>query len=452
VPGSSNPLRRRAVLASSGAVAVGTSGCSATDSRTDSGADPTVAETATSPETDRLPEGVSVLQDSLSEATVRDRIASADPEQAFLIEPGAQWTLTDTLRQPTLTTIRGFNLGRFDHPTFLKGFDGTLLEVESNCAMAGVAFDGNKAEGFGGDVCETAGNGRIVDLRWDNVMLRNAAGDAMRVSDTMYGSIFRQCRWNEADGWGIRLEPADAHHTRNVWSDSCVIDHCGAGGIKWEFEARYSRLYAEVGRNGGPGIQFEGYMAAMAFDGNFVQNDGPALLQRGGRGSVSIAGQINANARDAAGLDLTSPVGQVHCEAARGNTDLRMPQVAVMGSGHPDGSFLSNQSAHPLNVVIAGGRNNSSDSMDGEELYVQVLNGGNWNGLEYNCSGQLLDQRRSSLRHLQGSEFFVGVRDGPPRGANGSTAVYLDSGTGTDDGSPGWRFSSDGGASWSDLY
>lgn len=397
---------------------------------------------------------IEMITDDMSESSVRDTISNGSANSAFIIEPGASWTLTDTLVQPAGSNIIGFNPGLFAAPTFKKGFDGTMMKVRNNSYLQGITLDGNKGSHTGNGIAfeEDPVTDTISGGSWFEVTIIDNEGDACVFESPVYSWEFRECRFHGSGGWGLRLKDAGTHHTRNIWLNS-VMDDNDAGGVKYEMESRYSRMYAEIGRNGGPAVQADGG-ALHNFDlqGNLIENDGPALLLDGDVwGSININAQISGNAANPSGL--TGPVGQIHAEGLQTNTDVVIYNCNHSDSGNSDNSFISNRTSNKLNVAILGGRNNAgtTQSIDGSDIYMNVLTQGNWNGIEYNCSGMLFNQRNESVRRLGDSQMYLGFNYGPPNTSSESNLVYFDGGTATGDGNPGWRYSFDGGSSWSDV-
>ena len=97
--------------------------------------------------------GLTVLRRGMPEKQVRAAIAKGTPGDLFIVEPGAAWVLSATLKIPNGVTIYGTNPGGPTEPkfTFQKGFNGPLATIAKFVTLHGLYFDGNKGS-FKGDV------------------------------------------------------------------------------------------------------------------------------------------------------------------------------------------------------------------------------------------------------------------------------------------------------------
>ncbi|MCX5660849.1 MAG: hypothetical protein NTW19_14180 [Planctomycetota bacterium] len=248
--------------------------------------------------------GISLLQASMPESQVRKLIAKAAPGTAFVVEPGAVWTLTATLNVPAEVTIIGFNPGRARTPTFIKGFDGPLMTIHSFVTLHGIVLHGNRKLFKGDGVVATGkGNSGVREVRLIRVGICENEGDGYVMEVPHYHSHFQFCNFDHNNGYATVYGEVRSHHTDNFWED-CHYSMNGKGGVAFhgvETDSIWDNC--EWFHNGGPAFeQFEvtrktgpGEMGVHPHDGAEVINirscifrecAGPVWLQRGGESSA----------------------------------------------------------------------------------------------------------------------------------------------------------------------
>ncbi|MEM7790989.1 MAG: right-handed parallel beta-helix repeat-containing protein [Verrucomicrobiota bacterium] len=235
------------------------------------------------------------VRTAIGEAKVNGTNPSKWVETIFFIEPGAQWTLTETLHIPDRVTLIGSNVDGEDY-TFLRGFDGddgsgnltAMVELGRFCTIYGVVFDGNK-HFFSGNGVHYSENTRENLLT--RVVIRNNSGNGMHwVNKSAYYSNYVNCSFINNDGYGIFYDQIGSHYTDNVFT-LCEFSKNGLGGIgfqeKEESSVWESCLFSE---NKGPAFhQLEvlddptGASYCLNIRNcEFITNDGPAWLNSHG--------------------------------------------------------------------------------------------------------------------------------------------------------------------------
>lgn len=348
--------------------------------------------------------GHTVLTDDLGEAEVREQVAGASSNSVFVIEPGAQWTLTDTLRIPERTQIHGadnFGNPKTDHYTFKKGFDGPLATVQQKTLLTGITFFGNRGNHsgdgivIGGDVNGAPGN------RFSRVVVGFCDGDGIVLHCPYYNHFEQVISYLNA-GWAVRYppRPTDSHVSQNLF-ERCAFSKSRNGGVLYE-HLDHSTLYNNVTMpyNKGPAIEFRegpkrfpggnGYNLVFS-SSSFIRNDGPVWLHRSGDASNIVFEncQMWKNLLDPSS-NLSDPVGQVHVEA--GSADIELGGVVAFGGGN---LYSATTKSNNHNLEINGSaRNKLNGDIYGPNTYLTLQNASIVTGAVNVQSGIGLDPNR----------------------------------------------------------
>lgn len=340
--------------------------------------------------------GLTVLRDGMDEATVREKVSNARGAATFVIEPGAQWKLTDTLEIQTGTTIYGsaaLSSAPTDQYTFKKGFDGPLISVINYAELYDLKLEGNKGN-YAGDGILFRGEveknpylnprrGSVMN-RLERLRINRCAGDGL-VLNKAYFNYFNQVYSFINDGWGLRYagtEQAESgnHHSQNLF-DRCIFGRNGTGGVLYE-HFDHSSAYDNVtfASNAGPAVEVRNSVYTIAGEdiemitfrnANFFVNTGPVWLQRNSS-AAEIAFEncnMNNNAYDPSS-DLTGPVGQLHMEDGKADIELR-------GGIATDNEYLYRTTANSpqQGLTISGATGQGlSGAIDGPNTDLSVLN------------------------------------------------------------------------------
>lgn len=252
-------------------------------------------------------------------------IESASAESVFWMEPGGTWDLTSTLQPPARSAMLS-HTGRLGVPgaTFVKQFDGTMMEVPTGLFMRAIEFDGNKSNGYTGNGLVDVSKGTKENY-WQWVLVRQQAGDA-RVTDGHYFSTYDGCRFASNDGWGIRhTSSTSTEVSQNTYRGRTQIDGNGAGGVKYE-NFTHAESYPDilVHANGGPAFYSTAGISGMEIFGLIENNDGPLWLadQKSDGSSAQVKGlEIGGrliNNNQSPGTEVidagTRNVGEIHVQ------------------------------------------------------------------------------------------------------------------------------------------
>lgn len=255
------------------------------------------------------------ITSDLSESEVRTKISGISSGGMALIEPGASWTLTDTLTIPAGVTVIGVaSKSNTTAPTFEKGFNGALAERGRFVTLANLVFDGNRSSGYTGHgIVDSEQQTR--ECHYQNVTVRNCEGSGMQCR-LNYLSTYDTCRFQD-NGIGVEYLDEAEHVGQNLWQN-CFVTGNDNAGYKYRYITRDSSwIRCSIHGNGGPGIHCDtssGQSFSNYLDrGTYISdNDGPALLCTG-----TILGKIDARMASNLGSpdsSLTTPVGDIHTE------------------------------------------------------------------------------------------------------------------------------------------
>lgn len=231
----------------------------------------------------------------------------------------------------------------------------------------------------------------------------NPGRDGFR-STNCNASTFRSCHANGAADVGAPQEVGHNHRSATAVS----LESCNASG--WQTGAWI----------GGRGNYVSGYYSESCV--------GNPLHIAGSGSHVVEGGHLNGEdtARELIKIDGRSGLDGVVLAGINGN---------YKRSYAPGDAYMVTGVNAPKNVHMRGLNVRNGDG--------KIDPGADWGGYIYDYDRDLY-QVNLDTQHI------LGIRPSPPR-PDSSTAVYLDDGSNTGDGTPGWRVTTDGGASWVDV-
>ena len=370
--------------------------------------------------------GHTVITSDWTGQEVVDEINNPTDGNVFKVDPGAEWFLPETLSPPPGTIIFGKDSLANPDRTFIKGFNGPLIDVPNFLSLFNVSFHGNKSD-YSGHVAELT---KSRDVYAQNCKFRAAAGDGWHQEDGFFNT-FVGCRFQSCDGWGAWLGSSENPH--NQWLGPCYIGSNGVGGVYQASYGRSQQMFAWIGDNGGPGIQFDdpnsqGGFVAFAFRGSIVNNEGPAYLATGGnqRNHRLIDTQIAGNA-EAPDASLTDPVGHIQVES--GSLGLKIEGGQAYGH-----SQLIQASDRPAVIVLESPSDVFKGSVDGSNLAFELRGSATVDGaISTERSGPLSRVYLSSSQSIPNETFTQVAFDattsdalGGADTANGQIAIPVD--------------------------
>jgi hypothetical protein len=314
--------------------------------------------------------GITFLTNDMDEATVRSTVANASPNSVLIIEPGAQWTLTDTLTiPPRVQLYGGANIENAETKyTFIKGFNGPLATIQNFTAMRGVTFHGNKTT--------YTGDGIVVQdtplITLSRIRIDRCAGNGITFNTPIYFSYFTQVYLFANGGWGVHYPPlSSSHYSQNLFN-RCNFGQNDAGGILYEDNEHTTKYNnCTFASNSGPAINISGAVDNVVFTNtNFTSNDGPVLVANATANGITFADCNLAHNVEQPDSALTTPVGQIHLESSR--TDIEIRGGRAFGVPY---LYTATSNAGNHNCTISGtGRNMIDGDIDGVNTYLTVLN------------------------------------------------------------------------------
>jgi hypothetical protein len=324
--------------------------------------------------------GVQYLLDSMSESTVRSLVSSASQGATFVVEPGASWTLTNSLSPPAGATIYGNSGKRRGSPTFVKGYNGRLLATSDFLTLDHVWLDGNSSNGFTGPGIR----GSSREMFFSNCTVEGNAGDGFRHKGT-YLSTWQRCRIYDNGGWGVNFRSSGGEQPHNHFYGPTYIGYNGAGGVNFDDNGKNVTIYAWIGNNGGPGVRSSSGFDQFTIRAQITDNDGPAYLHaNGATRNITFDNCALSDNCLAPDSGLTTPVGQIHCENGR-------PDIAIQG-GYAIGHSTLYQATsstvnHGLLVQAAGFSGLHNGDIKGTNTFLTLMSTRTIDGTIYVQSG-----------------------------------------------------------------
>mgnify|MGYP000297794035 CR=1 FL=1 len=249
------------------------------------------------------------------ESGLRDALNDASAGQTVHLPAQFSETITNgTLTIPSGVKLLGPSVTQGGPVTLTKGFDGTLLEYDSNTVIAGLYIDGNRANHTGNGVAPVENAPREVVMR--NVFIEECETAAFRLQST-YFSRFWNC-YGLRSGYALRVA-GDTDAVTNTFY-SCRFGRSEVGVSIEQTHARSVYFNCRIDRNSGAGMALDSGTSSVSFalSGTAIDNnDGPGVLIDGTFNSVGLqtdmSTRITENAQNP-DSGLTTPVGSIHSE------------------------------------------------------------------------------------------------------------------------------------------
>lgn len=276
----------------------------------------------------------------------------------------------------------------------------------------------------------------VSGIRFSGVDVADSS-TGVRLQSTVTGSF-------ETDNHGLHgvtFETSTDLHSTN-WSDAAILTRSNSqkglyvadtGGTAINLNAMDIRAHAQ--QNGGIGVHNrDGY--GTNWRGDAANNGQGWLLEDQSSGRGRHLGKIRAEANTNPS-EVTAPNSALEVTTPLSDWDFSTkPASSVVKKGREWwGQFqVKSRDGAPALQLYRDGTKRGQWIVDGSNNVVETVAG----------------PQRSTIVSGDNYEWFVGFRSDAP-GTTQSNAVYLDDGTNTGDGSPGFRVTTDGGASWTDL-
>ena len=339
------------------------------------------------------------------------------------------------------------------NPTFVKRFDGPLLQYQSNY-LFGLAFTGGKSQGYTGNVLESATVG-IEGPGIERCHINRGAGDGLHIDGVFHFNI-RDSRITRNDGWGIGTSSSTNNEISHLTIDASTrIAGNGSGGVSFDDPKSHDNwIRANIEANSGPGVSVRGTKGRLYLEGKINDNDHSGVYINTGTtvDIIEISGMVMDNNKnppagrlgeikiDGSGTEF-NPLNlrSAFFDAPNGLSD---DIISVMNK---DSVAINVFGCYPRlvgvsNFLRGAGTNNTFLNAFGTKgiLASSVFDA---SGIKYSDRGRKIEDFNT------GARVYLGNRESVPHPANGSGDVYADTSTNP----PTWKCDDPTDSAWETM-
>lgn len=167
------------------------------------------------------------LTADLSESEVRSRIEGLGVNDVGIIEPGASWDVTGTVKTDSATLVhyqkRQSTSAEY---TFKKAFNGDLLRIDDWGELYNIKLEGNKSSYSGNGIVDNSDGTRNTVVQFVEVQRVDGVG---YLSRGHYDSVFIGLECRNCDSHGYQIG-GTVHHSKNTYIN-CHMSGNGGSGV-----------------------------------------------------------------------------------------------------------------------------------------------------------------------------------------------------------------------------